>query len=115
MGAKKKKKKGKMEVNEAFVAEYQKNICLRHVKARAYEDHSSSKNALRIMVGSFEIITANFSIGKIDPFSILFSNIVFYKIIYILYIIYIIYIYIYIQKFLNSFLSLSHSSDSKVK
>ena len=71
------------------------------------------------MVGSFEIITANFSIGKIDSFSILFSNIVFYKIIYILYVIYIIYIYIYIyiyiQKILNSFLSLSHSSDSRVK
>ena len=89
MGAKKKKKKGKMEVNEAFVAEYQKNKCLRHVKARAYEDHNSSKNALRIMVGSFEIITANFSIGKIDSFSIFFSNIVFYKIIYIYYILYI--------------------------
>ena len=102
MGAKKEKKKGKMEVNEAFVAEYQKNKCLRHVKTRAYEDHNSSKNALRIMVGSFEIITANFSIGKIDSFSILFSNIVFYKIIYILYVIYIIYIYIYIYIFKKS-------------
>ena len=88
-GCKKENKKGKMEVNEAFVAEYQKNKCLRHVKARAYEDHNSSKNALRIMVGSFEIITANFSIGKIDSFSIFFSNIVFYKIIYIYYILYI--------------------------
>ena len=50
----------KVEVNKAFIAEWQKHECLWGVKARANEDCNARENALRTLAELFEI-TQNYS------------------------------------------------------
>ena len=45
----------KVEVNEAFIAEWQKHECLWNVKARAYKDRSARENACRTLAELFEV------------------------------------------------------------
>ena len=45
----------KVEVNEAFIAEWQKRECLWNVKARAYKDRSARENACRTLAELFEV------------------------------------------------------------
>ena len=39
----------KVEVNEAFTAEWQKHECLWYVKARVYKDRNARENALKVL------------------------------------------------------------------
>ena len=45
----------KVEVNEAFIAEWQKHECLWDVKARAYKDRNAGENACSTLAELFEM------------------------------------------------------------
>ena len=49
----------KVEVNEAFIAEWQKHECLWDVKARAYKDRNAGENACRTLAELFEMTVRN--------------------------------------------------------
>ena len=46
----------KMEVNEAFIAEWLKHDCLWDVKARSYKDRSARENTFRTLAELFDIM-----------------------------------------------------------
>ena len=63
----------KVDVNEAFIAEWLKHECMWDVDVRAYKDLNARENALRDLAKLFEIIWNNSTQARLHPNSSSFS------------------------------------------